>query len=59
MELNLTKPIVFLDLETTGIKVATDRIIEICFLRQQVKAIHGITDEDVKDSPVFKQVAHE
>jgi DNA polymerase-3 subunit epsilon len=33
MELNLTRPIVFLDLETTGINVATDRIIEICLLK--------------------------
>ena len=36
MELNLTKPIAFFDLETTG-----------------------ITDEDVKDCPTFKQVARE
>jgi len=33
MELNLTRPLVFLDLETTGIKVATDRIVELCLLR--------------------------
>ena len=33
MELNLTRPLVFMDLETTGIKVATDRIVELCFLR--------------------------
>lgn len=33
MELNLSRPIVFLDLETTGIKVATDRIVELCLLR--------------------------
>ena len=33
MELNLHRPIAFLDLETTGIKVATDRIVEICILR--------------------------
>ena len=80
MELILTKPIAFFDLETTGIKVATDRIVEICILRLQtdgtsqtntmrinpempippeVIAIHGITDEDVKDCPTFKQVAHE
>ena len=29
MELNLTKPIVFFDLETTGVQVAKDRIVEI------------------------------
>ena len=33
MKLNLTKPIVFFDLETTGIDVATDRIVEICLIR--------------------------
>ena len=33
MKLNLTKPIVFLDLETTGVDVATDRIVEICLIR--------------------------
>ena len=80
MELSLTKPIAFFDLETTGIRVATDRIVEICILREQVDgstqtrtlrinpempipaevtAIHGITDEDVKDCPTFKQVARE
>ena len=80
MELNLTKPIAFFDLETTGIKVATDRIVEISIVRRQVDGtikiktlrinpgmpippevteIHGITDDDVKDCPKFKQVAHE
>jgi DNA polymerase III subunit epsilon len=80
MELNLTRPIAFLDLETTGIKVATDRIVEICLLKvmpdgtekiktlrinpgvpipPEVIAIHGITDEDVKDAPSFKDVAHD
>lgn len=80
MELILTKPIAFFDLETTGIKVATDRIVEISIVRQQVDGttkiktmrinpempippevteIHGISDEDVKDCPVFKQVARE
>jgi DNA polymerase III subunit epsilon len=80
MELNLTRPLAFFDLETTGIKVATDRIVEICIHRinvdgstktktlrinpevpipPEVTAIHGITDEDVKDAPRFREVAHE
>ncbi|MCX6251175.1 MAG: exonuclease domain-containing protein [Bacteroidetes bacterium] len=80
MELNLTRPLAFFDLETTGIKVATDRIVEICIYRinpdgatkiktkrinpempipKEVTAIHGITDEDVKDAPKFREVAHE
>ncbi len=33
MELNLKKPICFFDLETTGINVATDRIVEISILK--------------------------
>ena len=33
MELNLTKPIVFFDLETTGISIATDRVVEISILK--------------------------
>ncbi|HCY96883.1 MAG TPA: DNA polymerase III subunit epsilon, partial [Polaribacter sp.] len=33
MNLNLTKPIVFFDLETTGINIATDRIVEIAVLK--------------------------
>lgn len=80
MELQLTRPIAFLDLETTGIKVATDRIVEICMLRvlpdgttrirtfrinpeipipPEVTAIHGISDEDVRDCPTFRQLAGE
>jgi len=80
MELNLTRPLAFFDLETTGIKVSTDKIVEICIVRvaidgstkkktlrlnpemhipAEVTAIHGISDEDVKDAPKFKDVAHE
>ncbi|MDD2618632.1 MAG: 3'-5' exonuclease [Bacteroidales bacterium] len=33
MELNLKNPIVFFDLETTGINPATDRIVEISYLK--------------------------
>jgi DNA polymerase-3 subunit epsilon len=78
MKLNLKNPIIFLDLETTGINVATDRIVEITILKvlpngkEEAKtyrlnptipidpraiAIHGITDEDVKDCPTFAEIA--
>lgn len=78
MKLNLKNPLVFLDLETTGVNVVTDRIVEIALLKifpdgreeerlqrinpgipipQQSSAIHGIYDEDVKDAPLFKEVA--
>jgi DNA polymerase-3 subunit epsilon len=33
MNLKLTKPIVFFDLETTGINIATDRIVEISIVK--------------------------
>jgi len=33
MKLNLKKPIVFFDLETTGIQIASDRIVEISILK--------------------------
>lgn len=33
MELNLTRPLVFIDLETTGVDVGTDRIVEICMIK--------------------------
>ena len=33
MELQLKRPIVFLDLETTGTNIGTDRIIEIALLK--------------------------
>ena len=78
MKLNLKNPIVFFDLETTGINISRDRIVELSFLKihtngeEEIKskrvnpempipaestAIHGITDEDVKDCPTFKQIA--
>ena len=78
MQLNLKNPLVFFDLETTGINVTTDRIVEISYLKvmpdgkeecrtrrinpqmpipKQASDIHGITDEDVKDCPAFKEIA--
>ena len=78
MQLKLKNPLVFFDLETTGINTTKDRIVEISLLKvmpdgteevrtrrinpempipPQSTAIHGITDEDVKDCPTFKQVA--
>ncbi len=78
MQLNLKNPMVFFDLETTGVSITHDRIVEVSFLKvypngkeeiksrrinpgmpipPQATAIHGITDDDVKDCPTFKQVA--
>jgi DNA polymerase-3 subunit epsilon len=78
MELNLKRPIVFFDLETTGVDVVKDRIVEICLLKihpngeeethtwlvnpernipDEVIKVHGITNEDVADKPIFKELA--
>ena len=80
MPLQLKRPLVFIDLETTGVNLSIDRIVEIAiikiipdgskFSKQKIlnpqmpipkssSAIHGITDEKVKDAPTFKQVANE
>ena len=78
MQLNIKRPLVFFDLETTGVNITKDRIVEISCLKilpdgteesktwrvnpqvpipPQATAIHGITDEDVKDCPVFRDIA--
>ena len=78
MNLQLKRPIIFFDLETTGVDTSNDRIVEISMIKvgfdgsKQIKtrrinpempipaeatAVHGITDEDVKDEPTFKQIA--
>ena len=78
MQLNLKNPLVFFDLETTGINIVKDRIVEISYMKvhpngkeecktrrinpempipPESTAIHGITDEDVKKCPTFKEIA--
>ena len=44
MELSLKKPIVFFDLETTGVAIAKDRIVEISIfsLVNQIKSVESI-----------------
>ncbi|MDR0565533.1 MAG: 3'-5' exonuclease [Prevotellaceae bacterium] len=79
MPLQLSHPIAIFDLETTGIDVARDRIVEISVIKvlpdggEEVKtrrinptipipaeatAVHGITDDDVKHCPTFREVAN-
>ncbi len=71
---------VFFDLETTGLDLVNDRIVELSYYKlypnessesrtyrinpgrpipPESTLVHGITDEDVKDCPTFKQVAME
>src|SRR6476660_5894631 len=80
MILQLQRPIAFIDLETTGVHISTDKIIEIAIVKIMLDgsklskrklinpqmpisasstAVHGITDEMVKNAPTFKQVANE
>ncbi|MCR5434582.1 MAG: 3'-5' exonuclease [Bacteroidaceae bacterium] len=33
MKLNLKKPIIFFDLETTGLDISRDRIVELCYIK--------------------------
>jgi DNA polymerase-3 subunit epsilon len=78
LNLNLKRPLAFIDLETTGINVSSDRIVELSVLKispngkeewmsarvnpemaipPKTTAIHGIKDEDVVNSPTFKEIA--
>ena len=78
MNLILHKPLCIFDLETTGINVAKDKIVEICILKvnpdssresktwlvnpempipKEAFAIHGISDDRVKDAPKFREIA--
>lgn len=78
MRLNISKPLIVFDLETTGLDLVNDRIIQISYIKihpdgkeernnifvnpgkpipQDVIALTGISDDDVKDSPLFKDIA--
>ena len=78
MKLNLTKPLVVFDLETTGLDLVKDRIIQLsfikvfpsgaeergnylinpeCYIMPEITQLTGISNEDVKDAPTFKQLA--
>ena len=80
MNIELSKPLAFFDIESTGINPSTDRIVELAIIKinpdgqqsrlrrlinpgmpipKESSDIHGITDEMVKDAPVFKQIAAE
>ena len=80
MKLNLNKPLVIFDLETTGLDLVKDRIIQISYIKVYpdgreergdelinperhidpiITQLTGISDEDVKDKPTFKQIAQQ
>ena len=78
MKLNLVKPLVIFDLETTGLDLVKDRIIQISYIKvfpdgheergnhiinpeqyilPVITELTGISNDDVKDQPTFKQMA--
>ncbi len=78
MKLNLQKPLVIFDLETTGLDLVKDRVIQLSYIKvfpdgKEVRGdelinpeksidplitkLTGISNEDVKDKPTFKQLA--
>jgi DNA polymerase-3 subunit epsilon len=80
MNLHLKNPLAFFDLETTGINVSRDRVVEISIVKvmpngeqytrterinpgmpipAETSLIHGIYDDDVKDKPLFKDIARD
>lgn len=80
MKINISKPLIVFDLETTGLDLVNDRIIQISYIKihpdgkeerdniylnpdkeipQDVTTLTGISNDDVKDRPSFKDVASE
>ncbi len=76
--MQISTPLVFFDLETTGVNTASDRIVQIGAVKimpdgqreernvlinpgipipASATAIHGISDEDVKGKPFFRQIS--
>jgi DNA polymerase III subunit epsilon len=87
MELELQRPLVFFDIESTGLNIVSDSMIELSFVKilpggeERIKtwrlkpwdyekreqkpitpgaqAVHGISDEELKDCPRFCDVVEE
>jgi DNA polymerase-3 subunit epsilon len=80
MTVKLERALAIFDLETTGLNITSDRIVEIAIIKvlpsgeeqhyhqkinpgipipKLISEIHGISDEDVVNSPTFKDVAPE
>lgn len=80
MKIHLTRPIVTFDVESTGLNVAKDRIIEIAILKvfpdgkeetyetkinpemeipKEIEELTGISNDDVRNQPTFKEKAQE
>ncbi len=78
--IRLDKPLIIFDLETTGLALSMDKIIQMAYIKimlngrvlkgsmflnpeievsEESIAIHGITNEQLKDKPTFKEKAQE
>lgn len=78
VKLKLNKPLVIFDLETTGLDLVKDRVIQLSYIKvypdgheergnelvnpektipDEVVQLTGISNDDVKDKPTFKQLA--
>ncbi|WP_107037923.1 3'-5' exonuclease [Brumimicrobium mesophilum] len=78
MSLNLKNDLCVFDIESTGLDVSQDRIVEISLMKiapngdettltirinpemeisKESSEIHGITQEDIKDAPTFKEAS--
>lgn len=88
MDLNLKRPLLFFDIESTGLNIPTDSIIELSFVKafpgkpdpeiktwkikpwdyerncqrhisEDASKVNGVTDDMLKDCPLFLKVAGE
>lgn len=88
MDLNLTRPLIFFDIESTGLSIPSDSIIELSFVKvfpgnpepmvktwkirpwdyennrqrhisEDASKVNGITDDMLKDCPLFIKLAAE
>ena len=84
--LKLTRPLIVFDIESTGLNIGRDQIVEISFIKcfpdgnieertmrikptpssetrqlngitPEAQAVHGISEDDLKDCPIFAEVA--
>ena len=46
--LQLTRPLAIMDLETTGVNLGTDRIVEIAIVKIPLLSLHGIQFKKVQ-----------
>jgi len=80
MNISLNRPLVFFDVETTGLNVGKDKIVELALLKiypdgreeekvwrinpefpvsKEAEAVHGISNKDLENEPVFSEIADE